>query len=182
MTPDPTSTTIVFTCDDLPYLPVEVYGWDNANNPFSVQPDGSIGGPLYDYCTVGVYVVDGMGECPASPSLQGVGGNSTPPGIEKKMVAEWNQPGPTTGFQLYQNSPNPFGNETLIRFQLPMEMETTFTLFDLSGKVLKKIRSVFPEGYNELTVNRQDLPSSGVFFYNLKTTEYSATRKIIHLD
>ncbi len=49
-TPDQDQSGLVITCDDGELVVVEVYAWDSADNPYSVQPDGSIGGPNYDYC------------------------------------------------------------------------------------------------------------------------------------
>ncbi|GJM33989.1 MAG: hypothetical protein DHS20C18_29900 [Saprospiraceae bacterium] len=49
-TPDMSQTGLVLTCDDGDLVVVEVYAWDSADNPYSVQPDGSVGGPNYDYC------------------------------------------------------------------------------------------------------------------------------------
>lgn len=49
-TPNRDSTGIVFTCDDGSEVEVEIYVWDNADNPYQEQPDGTIGGPNYDLC------------------------------------------------------------------------------------------------------------------------------------
>lgn len=45
-------------CDDRYRVDLEVYIWDNANNPISVQPDGSLGGRNWRSCTVNVFVQD----------------------------------------------------------------------------------------------------------------------------
>ncbi|KAA3632168.1 MAG: hypothetical protein DWQ02_15155 [Bacteroidetes bacterium] len=42
--------TIVFDCNDIEVVLLNFYVWDNAFNPYSIQPDGSVGGPNYDYC------------------------------------------------------------------------------------------------------------------------------------
>jgi len=51
-------TSITVTCSDPDILPVEVYAWDTAYNPESVQPNGTIGGPNYSKCYVKLYVQD----------------------------------------------------------------------------------------------------------------------------
>ena len=51
-------TTLMLTCEDRYRITVEVYVWDNAFNPYAVQPDGSIGGPNYKYCTAEVIIRD----------------------------------------------------------------------------------------------------------------------------
>ena len=42
--------SIELGCDDDVTTVVRVYAWDNADNPYAVQPDGSVGGANYDYC------------------------------------------------------------------------------------------------------------------------------------
>lgn len=49
-TPDSDQTAIVLTCDDQQQVIVQVYAWDSADNPYAVQPDGTLGGPNYDFC------------------------------------------------------------------------------------------------------------------------------------
>ena len=56
---------------------LEVYTWDDAFNPMSVQPDGSIGGPNWEMCLVDVFVQDPEGLCPecSIPGLVDLGGD-----------------------------------------------------------------------------------------------------------
>ncbi len=61
--PDPSVTGLVATCDDPATLIVRIYAWDDADNPYSVQPDGSVGGPNYDFCETYILVQDNMGSC-----------------------------------------------------------------------------------------------------------------------
>ncbi|MCB0638603.1 MAG: DUF11 domain-containing protein, partial [Lewinella sp.] len=56
--PDPSRDRIVLTCDDRYHLELEVYVWDQAGNPYAVQPDGVSGGPNYRSTVVEVYVQD----------------------------------------------------------------------------------------------------------------------------
>ncbi|MCB9081260.1 MAG: hypothetical protein H6555_06075 [Lewinellaceae bacterium] len=56
--PDPKQDYLTLTCADQGYLEVEVYAWDNAFNPSSIQPDGSLGGPNYNYCETYILVQD----------------------------------------------------------------------------------------------------------------------------
>ncbi|TXF87886.1 T9SS type A sorting domain-containing protein [Neolewinella aurantiaca] len=51
-------TSIFLDCDDRYEVYLEVYVWDNAFNPFSVQPDGSIGGRNWRKCEVKVRLQD----------------------------------------------------------------------------------------------------------------------------
>ena len=93
-TPNVDSTDIVLTCDDRYRVELEVYQWDNANNPFSVQPDGTIGGPNWTKCVVEVLVQDPdqlCNDCNADGSLN-LGGSFTTqhgvvlPGVEVELT------------------------------------------------------------------------------------------------
>ena len=48
--PDINGNSIVLTEDDPETLIVRIYAWDSAFNPYSIQPDGTVGGPNYDFC------------------------------------------------------------------------------------------------------------------------------------
>ncbi len=51
--------SLVLTCDQLGEITlVEIYAWDNAANPYAVQPNGTVGGPNYSLCQASVFVVD----------------------------------------------------------------------------------------------------------------------------
>lgn len=83
---------------------------------------------------------------------------------------------------LYQNRPNPFKAETNISFNLPEATNATLTIFDINGKVLKMIQGDYSAGYNEVTVNRNDLGGTGVMFYRLMTDKTSVTKSMIIMD
>ncbi|RME93327.1 MAG: T9SS C-terminal target domain-containing protein [Bacteroidetes bacterium] len=61
--PDINQTTIGLSCTDLPEVELEIYVWDEADNPYSIQPDGSVGGRNYKSCRVRVLVEDEAGNC-----------------------------------------------------------------------------------------------------------------------
>lgn len=60
-TPDPNQKSLAITCDDPQLLDVEVYAWDSADNPFSIQPDGGPGGPNFSFCRTTIEVQDNLG-------------------------------------------------------------------------------------------------------------------------
>ncbi|MEK7254581.1 MAG: HYR domain-containing protein, partial [Bacteroidota bacterium] len=84
-------------------------------------------------------------------------------------------------FQLYQNQPNPFKKFTNIGFTLPETAPARLTIFDMDGRVLKTIEQVFTKGYHVLSVERRELPVSGVLFYKLETPGHTATMKMVLL-
>ncbi|HMQ48656.1 MAG TPA: T9SS type A sorting domain-containing protein [Saprospiraceae bacterium] len=61
--PDRDQNGIVLTCDDVGVVIVEIYAWDSANNPYAVQPDGTIGGPNYDYCETFLLLQNNLANC-----------------------------------------------------------------------------------------------------------------------
>ncbi|MFQ5447403.1 MAG: T9SS type A sorting domain-containing protein, partial [Saprospiraceae bacterium] len=86
------------------------------------------------------------------------------------------------GFELYQNMPNPFKNATLISFNLPENSGGSLSIFDISGRVIAQIERDFTKGYNEIIIDRNELPASGVLYYTLKTATHTATRKMIVVE
>ncbi len=54
--PSPDVTGLVLDCNDDETTLIRIYSWDSAYNPYAVQPDGTIGGPNYDYCETYVLV------------------------------------------------------------------------------------------------------------------------------
>lgn len=66
--PDSNEEAVVLTCDEVDEsVEVQVYAWDNANNPLAIQPDGTIGGPNYSFCTTTITLLDSEGVCNPSP-------------------------------------------------------------------------------------------------------------------
>lgn len=86
-----------------------------------------------------------------------------------------------TTFSLLQNSPNPFSESTLIQFYLPELSETTLSIFNLDGKLIFENNNTFTKGMNEILIDKNDLKTQGVFYYQLKTKFGSATRKMVIL-
>lgn len=85
-------------------------------------------------------------------------------------------------YELFQNIPNPWQDETLIGFTLPEEMSAELTIFDISGKTVDLIRGDFKKGYNEVRVRGIDIPQKGILFYRLDTDDFSATKKMILIE
>jgi hypothetical protein len=86
------------------------------------------------------------------------------------------------GFELYQNTPNPFASATVIGFYLPEATSATLTISDVQGKVLRVVEGEYAKGYNQVNLKRSELNASGVLYYRLDTGSDSATRKMILVD
>ncbi len=82
-------------------------------------------------------------------------------------------------FALYQNRPNPFTEATEIPFFLPTSGKAKLTVYDLSGKLMKVVENEYTAGYHQIAVNRDELGAGSIFYYQLDTENYSATRKMV---
>jgi len=83
------------------------------------------------------------------------------------------------GFELYQNTPNPFISKTMIGFHLPEATEATLTIFDESGRMIFTQTGDFGKGYNAVTLDREMVNTTGLLYYKLETATDSATKKMI---
>ena len=85
-------------------------------------------------------------------------------------------------FELFQNSPNPFSNETKIGFNLPEAGSASILIYDITGKEILRISDQFNRGYNEVILTKDQLKSSGTFYYKFNSVKHTATRKMIILE
>jgi hypothetical protein len=83
--------------------------------------------------------------------------------------------------KLYQNRPNPFGDHTVIAFELPEAGKAEVQLMDVSGRTVWRFSGDFAAGYNELKLQANELPGSGMFYYTLRTPSGTLTKKLIVL-
>ena len=93
--------------------------------------------------------------------------------------------------ELLANYPNPFNPETWIPYRLAKDAFVTLTIYDLSGRVVRKLevghriasfyesrsKAVYWDGRNDVG----ERVASGVYFYHLSAGDYSATRKMLIL-
>jgi len=82
--------------------------------------------------------------------------------------------------QLLQNTPNPFAQHTVIPFTLSKRDLVKLMVITTSGKVLWEIEQEFDKGYHEIPVN--DINTSGVLYYRIRTGAKIASRKMIRLE
>ncbi|MCB0646840.1 MAG: T9SS type A sorting domain-containing protein [Saprospiraceae bacterium] len=87
-----------------------------------------------------------------------------------------------SGFELFQNQPNPFGSQTTINFTLPEAMTAKLTIFDMTGKAVKRISQAFVAGQNQITISSTDLDNAGMYFYTLEAGSFIATKKMVILE
>jgi hypothetical protein len=93
--------------------------------------------------------------------------------------AQLNAQFPPEGFVLYQNKPNPFTEGTMIGFFLPESTSATLTIQDINGRVLHTFQKEFPNGYNEVEIKADQLPSSGMLWYTVVTPTHKASKRMV---
>jgi hypothetical protein len=80
---------------------------------------------------------------------------------------------------LYQNTPNPFNGQTAIRFHLAESGKAVLTVTNVDGKVMERIDGDFAAGMN--TIELSNLQKAGVYYYQLETEGFTATKKMLKL-
>jgi len=81
--------------------------------------------------------------------------------------------------KLYQNYPNPFNPSTIVRFDLPVTSDVNITVYDITGREIAVLVSgIKAAGSHQVTFNAARL-NSGLYFYQLKTKEFTAIQKMM---
>ncbi|CAG0940684.1 partial Desiccation/radiation resistance protein, partial [Candidatus Brocadiaceae bacterium] len=84
-------------------------------------------------------------------------------------------------FALNQNYPNPFNPKTVIGYSLPKQSQVELKVYDILGmEVAVLVNQMQPAGNYTVDFDGVSLPS-GVYFYQIKTNEYSSVKKMMLL-
>ncbi len=81
-------------------------------------------------------------------------------------------------YRLEQNYPNPFNPRTLIRYELKQAGDVEFQVFNILGQQVFASKLAQAAGSHERVFDGSQL-SSGIYFYQLKSGEFHALRKMI---
>jgi len=80
---------------------------------------------------------------------------------------------------LYQNYPNPFVSSTTIAFDLPEAAYVHLQVFNANGKmVAQPIAKSLAKGFHSIQFSLENMPN-GVYFYSLKTKNYSLSKRMV---
>jgi hypothetical protein len=85
-------------------------------------------------------------------------------------------------YELKQNTPNPFSDETLIGFTLPKATKGILTVRDVKGALVYKVEGNYAKGDNQVSLKKSQLGASGVLYYTLETMDFTATKKMVILE
>lgn len=84
-------------------------------------------------------------------------------------------------FSLYQNYPNPFNPETNIVFSISKMTGVTLTVYDILGRVIKVlVNDRLDSGKYNIKYRPTNI-SSGLLFYQLKTSDNIITKKMMYI-
>jgi hypothetical protein len=85
---------------------------------------------------------------------------------------------PTT-YSLEQNYPNPFNPSTTIGFTMPKSNHISLKVFNMLGQVVATlVDEEYVAGAHEVRFDASAL-SSGIYFYTLKSKDFSVTKKMM---
>ena len=93
-----------------------------------------------------------------------------------------NNNGSVADYALFQNEPNPFTSNTIVGFELPEAGSATISVRDVAGKVISVINGDYAKGYNEVELSKSDIGTAGVYFYQLDSGDFTATKKMIIIE
>lgn len=82
-------------------------------------------------------------------------------------------------FELLQAQPNPFQDETKIRFELLQEDSVELILYDVAGRIIYQQTAYYTTGIQDWTIAAKQLTGSGLYFYRLQTTTHSVLGKLV---
>jgi len=101
--------------------------------------------------------------------------------VNKELTNVRTTPIPS-GFALFQNYPNPFNPLTSIKYSLERSNYTTLKVYDVLGREAATLVNGYQIGGVQANV-RFDASglASGVYFYRLKSGEFSAVKKLVIL-
>jgi hypothetical protein len=89
--------------------------------------------------------------------------------------------------KLYLAKPNPFGLQTVIRYSLSAQSKVALLVHDITGRLVTTlVDENKPAGVYTLNWQGKDAQnrklSAGVYFYTLKTENYTKTNKLVITD
>ncbi len=84
-------------------------------------------------------------------------------------------------FSLYQNYPNPFNPSTIISYSVPKSSLVTIKVYDILGREVETlVNEQKNSGNYKVTFNAGKL-ASGVYFYQLRSSDYTSIKKMLLL-
>ncbi|MCX6230430.1 MAG: metallophosphoesterase [Bacteroidetes bacterium] len=97
-------------------------------------------------------------------------------------VAEVNES--TAKFNIEQNYPNPFYDETTIKYKVSEANNVHLSIYDMFGREIRTLVNQYQIiGSYSISLNANDLSlKSGIYYYSISMGNFSKTLKMIHLN
>ena len=96
----------------------------------------------------------------------------------KQIKVDFESP---NNFELRPNYPNPFNPSTTISFSLPVSDNVSLKVFNTLGEeIITLVESFLEAGIHTYIFNAEDL-TSGIYVYQLSTSNDAQTRKMLYL-
>ena len=89
-------------------------------------------------------------------------------------------------FSLWQNFPNPFNSKTLFQFELSTSSQVDLTIYNIRGEKVKTLLDARKQAGTYMVewdaTNQSGMPvSSGIYLYQLRTEDFSESRRLLYL-
>ena len=84
--------------------------------------------------------------------------------------------------RLFQNYPNPFNTSTAISYTLPHQSDVTIDIYDILGRKVQTLVSRNQQAGLHRAIWQADEFSTGIYFYKLRASDYSETKKMMLLE
>lgn len=83
---------------------------------------------------------------------------------------------------LYPPAPNPFYEQTLIKFDLQQATQANILIMDQLGRVIFEDRQYLPAGAQTMPLSKEVFPQSGTYYWMLHAGDFRVTQKIMFLE
>ncbi len=101
-------------------------------------------------------------------------------GMRRDVALRFEKTGATNELPvLYQNTPNPWRTSTQIGFYQPVAGEAQITITDQNGVEVYSTTTQYPIGYHQITLTREQIPVSGMYYVRLQTGEFTEVKKMV---
>ena len=100
--------------------------------------------------------------------------------LPEKLNIQYVQRVPTLTVQ--QNAPNPFSDRTLIHVETEKASDILFEIFTSSGQRVRTKRIENFDGKAVITVDKIDLPGTGIYYYSITSQHQKVTKSFVVID
>lgn len=83
---------------------------------------------------------------------------------------------------LEQNTPNPWSETTIIKANMPESGQASFRVYDLHNRLIHQEARKVEKGIQAFSINQEDVPQSGLFFYEIELNGQVARQKMIKVN